>query len=97
MDLSTACAIICAMPTADESTEPFKPMGGTLPAKTPPLPLARYGPHLIHIPSTDPTHHSKGHPDPISHFSTAHSLDRQTDRGQGQQTCKNIHYALLYW
>jgi len=30
--------------------------------------------------STDPTHHSKWHPNPLSHFATLHIADRQTDR-----------------
>ena len=30
--------------------------------------------------STDPTHHPKWHPDPISRFATVHPPDRQTDR-----------------
>ena len=45
-------------------------------------PWAR-GPHLIYPPSTDPTHHPKRHPDPISRFATVNSPYRQTDRHMG--------------
>jgi len=34
-------------------------------------------------PSTDPTHHPKQHPDPISCFATLHFPDRHTDRQMG--------------
>jgi len=44
-----------------------------------PLPLRRSPPHLIHLPSTDPTHHPKRHPDPISRFAIIHFADRHTD------------------
>jgi len=48
--------------------------------------------YLSH-PRTQPTHHSKCHPDPaifpqLTHW-TDTQIDRQTSRWQGQQTCKN--------
>jgi len=49
--------------------------------------------HLIIHPSTDPTHHSKRYPDPISRFSTVHPLHRKTDRWFRWQTCKK--YPLM--
>jgi len=36
--------------------------------------------HLKHPPSTDPIHHPKRYPDPLSRFATKHFADRQTDR-----------------
>ena len=41
--------------------------------------LARCGPHVIHPPLADHTHHLKWHPYPISCFSTAYPLDRLRD------------------
>jgi len=41
----------------------------------------------IPYPLTNPTHHPKWHPDPISHFATVHFLDRWTDQQTGQATC----------
>jgi len=56
-------------------------------------------------PSTDPTHHPKRHPDPISRFTTIHPLDRQTDTDRqthrpadwiGDKPVRIPTYALLY-
>ena len=44
------------------------------------LPFDVHHPHLIHPSSTDPTHHPKGHLDPLSWFDTIHFLDSQTHR-----------------
>jgi len=41
----------------------------------------------------DPTHHPKWHPDPISHFSTVHFADRQTDRLTDRQTARQMVQA----
>ena len=50
--------------------------------------------------STDPTHHLKRHPDPISRFSTDHPpdrpTDRQTDRWSRRQLCSNTRLYKLY-
>ena len=44
--------------------------------------------------STDPAHHPKRHPDPISRFATIHfQTDRRTAR---RQVSKKSAYALLY-
>ena len=50
-------------------------------------------------PSTDPTYHSKHHPDPISRFAIIHfpdrQIDRQTDRQMDRQLCTKSAYALF--
>ena len=50
------------------------------------LPLRWSTPHLMHLPSTDPTHHPKWHPDPISRFATVHFPGWQTDQPTHTQT-----------
>jgi len=48
-------------------------------------------------PLTDPTHHSKHHPDPISRFSMIHhQSDRQTDKLARQQLGSNTRLHSLY-
>jgi len=65
------------------------------PKKIPfPLIISRY-PYLIHPPSTDPTHHPKWYPDPISHFATVHFPDRQTARPTDEIDDKSVYQHLL--
>jgi len=47
-------------------------------APPPKIPLAVERSHPVYLPhsSTQPTHHPKRHPDPISRFSTIHQTDR---------------------
>jgi len=52
--------------------------------------LIKYTPPL-----TDPTHHPKRHPDPISHFATVHFPDAQTNRWDRRQTCENTPLHLV--
>ena len=65
-----------------------------------PLPFVNHHPHLIHHRSTDPTHHPKRHPDPISRFATVHfwtdgptGTQTQTDRWSRRQVSKISAYA----
>jgi len=51
-----------------------------------------YVPHLW----TQPTHHPKRHPDPISRFSTMHLTDRPTDRHWSRQQNLYQHQLTLY-
>ena len=44
---------------------------------------------------TDPTHHPKRHPDPLSHFATVHFADRLTDGLGGDKLVSIPAYALL--
>jgi len=45
-----------------------------------PFPWSNRLPVNLPHPCTQPTHHSKRHPDPISRFSTIHRTVQQTDR-----------------
>jgi len=49
-------------------------------------PFDVHQPNLYTHPSTNPTHHHKQHPDPISRFATIHFADFQPDRSTDRQT-----------
>jgi len=61
-----------------------------------PLYMVRTLPHLHGSPWTQPTHHPKWHPDPISHFSTIQytQKDRPTDK-IGDISCTNTHLCSI--
>jgi len=44
-------------------------------------------------PWTQPTHHPKRHPGPISNLSSVHQTDTQTDRQMGR--CQNLYQYLI--
>ena len=61
-----------------------------------PFPFGHVDPRLIHPSSTNPNHHPKWHPDPISRFATVHFPDRHTHRlteWARQQVSKISAYA----
>jgi len=68
-----------------------------LPSKLP-LPLRRSPPlsHIYTHPSTDPTHHPKRPPDPLSRFATVHFSDIETDRETDTQAHRQVSKISAY-
>jgi len=69
--------------TAENKTTPQTPrcLQWDAPLLPPKLPLI-FDDHPL---STDPTHHAKRHPDPISRFATEHFPDTHTDQQTDRQ------------
>jgi len=55
-----------------------------------PFPFDDHHPH-----STEPTHHPKRHPDPVSRLSTVHSPDRPTETRDWPQVCTKSRLRLI--
>ena len=64
-------------------------------AKTAPSFSTIFTPMQYTHPLTNPTHHPKQHSDSISRFATVHFPDRQTNRWDCRQVCKNTRLCSI--
>ena len=59
-----------------------------------PFPFDDHHSHLIHPSSSDLTHYSKRHLDPVSRFAKVHFPDRHTDRQMGRRQVSKLALTL---